>query len=115
MKPAAKFRIVLITAPDLKTARSLASAALEKHLIACVNLVPGVESHYRWRGKIETSGEILLILKTVSSRLSELEKLILDQHPYDTPEFLVFSPAGGGVDYLNWLQAGCAKKIRATF
>jgi uncharacterized protein involved in tolerance to divalent cations len=64
MKPAAKFAIVLVTAPDLKTARALAKAALSARLIACANLVPKIESHYRWQGKIESSAEVLLILKT---------------------------------------------------
>ena len=54
MKPAAKFAIVLVTAPDLKTARALAKAALSARLIACANLVPKIESHYRWQGKIES-------------------------------------------------------------
>ncbi|HEY5345206.1 MAG TPA: divalent-cation tolerance protein CutA [Verrucomicrobiae bacterium] len=89
MKPAIKFSIVLVTAPDLKTARALAKAALKAKLIACANLVPKIESHYWWRGKIESGAEILLILKTQKSKLAALEKLILTRHPYDTPEFLV--------------------------
>src|ERR1017187_11001894 len=100
MKPAAKFAIVLVTAPDLKAARALANAALSARLIACANLVPKIESHYRWQGKIESSAEVLLILKTRKSRLAALEKLILAKHPYDnpydTPEFLVLPVSAGG-------------------
>lgn len=99
----AKFTIVLVTAPDLKTARALARAALEARLIACANLVPKVESHYRWRGMIESSAEVLLVLKTQKSRLAALEKLILAKHPYDTPEFLVLPLGGGSRKYLDWL------------
>ena len=103
MKPAAKFAIVLITAPDLKSARSIAHAALQESLIACANLVPKIQSHYRWRGKIESSAEVLLILKTAKSKLAALEKLIITKHPYDTPEFLVLSLNAGNKKYLDWL------------
>jgi periplasmic divalent cation tolerance protein len=103
MKPATKFAIVLVTAPDLKAARALAKAALSARLIACANLVPKIESHYRWRGKIESSREVLLILKTQKSKLAALEKLVLAKHAYDTPEFLVLPLSAGGKKYLDWL------------
>jgi len=104
MKPATKFAIVLVTAPDLKTARALAKAALSARLIACANLVPKIESHYWWRGIIESGAEVLLILKTTKSKLTALEKLILARHPYDTPEFLVLAVSAGNQRYLNWLS-----------
>ena len=107
MKPAAKFAIVLVTAPDLKTARALARAALSAKLIACANLVPKIESHYRWRGKVESGTEVLLVLKTQKSRLAALEKLILARHPYDTPEFLVLPLGAGSRKYLGWLAENC--------
>lgn len=103
MKPATKFAIVLITAPDLKTARALAKDALSARLIACANLVPKIESHYRWQGKIQSSVEVLLILKTQKSNLAALEKLVHAKHPYDTPEFLVLSLSAGAKKYLDWL------------
>ena len=103
MKPAAKFAIVLITAPDLKTARALAKTALQARLIACANLIPKIESHYRWQGKIESGTEVLLVLKTQKSKLTALEKLVLARHPYDTPEFLVLSLSAGSKKYLEWL------------
>ena len=108
MKPAAKFAIVLVTAPDLKTARALAKAALTARLIACANLVPKVESHYRWQGKIESGAEVLLILKTQKSKLATLEKLVLTKHPYDTPEFIVLPVSAGNKKYLDWLAASCS-------
>ena len=107
MKPATQFVLVLVTAPDLKTARALAKAALQAKLIACANLVPKVESHYWWRGKIESGAEVLLILKTQKSKLAALEKLVLAQHPYDTPEFLVLPLVAGSKKYLDWLAAVC--------
>ncbi len=108
MKSAGKFSIVLITAPDLKTARALAKAALQARLIACANLIPKVESHYWWQGKIESSAEVLLVLKTQKSKLAALEKLIVARHPYDTPEFLVLSLSAGSEKYLEWLQLNCS-------
>jgi periplasmic divalent cation tolerance protein len=103
MKSATTFALVLITAPDLKTARALAKAALLARLIACANLVPKIESHYRWQGKIESSAEVLLVLKTQKSKLAALEKLVLAKHPYDTPEFLVLPVSAGNEKYLDWL------------
>jgi len=94
--------IVLVTAPDLKTARRLARAALTARLAACVNLVPKLESHYWWRGKLEQSAEVLLILKTTKPRLVALEQLILAAHPYDTAEFVVLPVDGVTKKYLAW-------------
>lgn len=104
---AADFSIVLVTAPDLKTARRLAGAALRARLIACANLVPKIESHYWWQGKIERGSEVLLIFKTARRCLAKLEKLIVAQHPYDTPEFIVMRLEGGNRRYLYWLDTGC--------
>ena len=107
MKPATRFALVLVTAPDLKTARALAKAALAAKLIACANLIPKIESHYWWQGKMESGPEVLLVLKTQKSRLAALEKLVLAKHPYDTPEFLVLPLAAGNQKYLAWLAASC--------
>jgi periplasmic divalent cation tolerance protein len=104
---AVRFSIVLVTAPDLKTARRLARAALDARLIACANLIPRVESHYRWQGKIERSAEILLVLKTTRKCLAKLEKLVVSVHPYDTPEFVVIDLRGGNRRYLDWLRQQC--------
>jgi periplasmic divalent cation tolerance protein len=95
--------MVLVTAPDVKTARHLAQAALRAKLVACANLVPKIESHYWWQGKIESSAEALVIFKTTKRKLATLEKLIIAEHPYDTPEFLVLPITGGTVRYLDWI------------
>jgi periplasmic divalent cation tolerance protein len=105
MNSAKSYSIVLVTAPELKTARMLAKAALTKRLIACANLIPKLESHYRWQGKIETGSEILMLLKTANSKLGSLEKLILAEHPYDTPEFIVLPINRGNKRYLDWLAS----------
>jgi periplasmic divalent cation tolerance protein len=105
MKTAASCSLVLVTAPDLKVARRLARAALQARLVACANLVPRLESHYWWQGKMESAAEVLLVFKTNKACLAKLEKLILANHPYDTPEFLVLPLRAGTARYLRWLTA----------
>jgi periplasmic divalent cation tolerance protein len=105
MKNAAQFSIVLVTAPNRKVARQLAAAALAGRLAACANLIPAVESHYWWQGKIQRSAEVLILFKTTRRRLAALEKLILQKHPYDTPEFVVWPLQAGTERYLRWMAA----------
>ncbi len=102
------FAVVLVTAPDIKTARGLAKAALQDHLVACANLVPGIESHYWWQAKLERSSEVLILFKTTKARLAALEKLILAKHPYQTPEFLSVPIDSGSRQYLQWLKEACS-------
>ena len=104
MESASNFRLVLVTAPDLKTARRLARAALEARLVACANLVPEIESHYWWEAKIERGSEVLILFKTRAARLAALERLIVARHPYDTPEFLALRLDRGSRRYLRWLE-----------
>ena len=103
MKSAKSFAVVLVTAPDLKSARKLAQTVLKARAAACVNIVPGLESHYWWQGRIESGRELLLIIKTTRARLAVLEKVVLANHPYDTPEFVVLPLDGGAEKYLAWL------------
>jgi len=105
MKSARQYAVVLVTAPDLKTGRALARAALQARLAACVNIVPRIESHYWWQGKLESGAEVLLVLKTTQAKLAALEEVILARHPYDTPEFLVLPLKAGSSRYLAWLGA----------
>jgi periplasmic divalent cation tolerance protein len=102
MKRAKPFVIALVTAPDVTTARKLAKSALGARLVACANLIPKIESHFWWQGKIETASEVLVLFKTTTRRLAALEKLVLAQHPYDTPEFVVLSVQDGNQRYLEW-------------
>jgi periplasmic divalent cation tolerance protein len=109
MKRAGGVRLVLLTAPDLRTARRLVRAALGARLIACANLVPKAESHYLWRGKVERSSEVLLVCKTTVVRLPALEQLVAGMHPYETPEFVVVRPAGVDSGYLRWWIDACSE------
>jgi len=97
--------MVLVTAPDIDTARRMASVILTERLAACANLVPGIESHYWWKGKLESSGEVLMILKTTRDALEPLERCILAAQPYQVPEFVVLPFTNGSSTYLDWLRA----------
>lgn len=96
--------VILVTTPDLSTARMLAEEALQQRLAACATFVPGVESHYWWQGKIESSSEVLILFKTTSLQTPSLEKLILAKHPYETPEFVVLPMSGISSKYQAWLR-----------
>ena len=98
-----RFALVLVTVPNLKTARALAKAILESRQAACANIIPRLESHYWWQGKIERGNEMLLLIKTTVPKLRTLEKCVLANHPYDTPEFVVLPIASGNKRYLDWI------------
>lgn len=108
MKSAQRYSIVLVTAPDLRTARALAKSALSARLAACANLIPKIESHYWWKGKLESASEVLIVFKTPAQSLSRLEQLVLAEHPYDTPEFISLALSHGNERYLDWLRSNVA-------
>lgn len=98
-----KYCCVLSTVSNIKKARQLAGLLISKRLAACVQILPGLESHYRWRGKKETSKEVLLIIKTRASLYKKLEAAILKNHPYDVPEIVCLPITKGSKRYLNWI------------
>ena len=97
--------MILVTAPDLKVARKLARGALGKRLVACANIIPKMESHYWWRGKINSSAEVLIVFKTSQPKVRAFEQFVLANHPYDTPEFVALSIASGTKRYIEWISA----------
>jgi periplasmic divalent cation tolerance protein len=99
--------VVLCTFPDIEQARQIGAALVERQVAACVNLLPGVESIYRWQGKVERAGEVLGIIKTTC--YPELEKLLRELHPYEVPEILAVEAAEGLPDYLRWLAESCGR------
>lgn len=96
--------IILCTCPDQTSARRIADRLVEARLAACVNLVPGVTSVYEWQGKIETSQEWLLLIKSHTERYAVLQEEILVLHPYELPEILALSIEDGLPDYLRWID-----------
>ena len=106
--PGDGFEVVLLTAPDEAVARGLARALVEARLAACVNLVAGVRSIYRWQGAVEETAEILLLVKMRAVHAGELERLVRERHPYEVPELLRLPVLGGSAAYLAWLRESCA-------
>jgi len=96
-------RIVLTTAPDREAAERIARALVERRLVACVNLVAGVRSVYRWKGEIAEADEVLLVAKTAVDRLEGLERALKELHPYDVPEIVALEPDRVEPAYLAWL------------
>ena len=98
-------RIVLVTCPTLALARKIARAVVQKRLAACVNVVHSpVESFYTWKGNLESAREYLLVIKTTTKRLAELEREVLRLHSYDVPEFIALPVVAGSRAYLSWLR-----------
>jgi periplasmic divalent cation tolerance protein len=98
-------RLVFCTCPDTVTAQSLARHLVEQRLAACVNLLPPMQSVYRWQGQIEQAQEVQLLIKTCAERLDALSAAIVQQHPYELPEILMVSPDAGLPAYLDWIRA----------
>lgn len=106
--------IVLCTAPDPATAESLARAVVEARLAACVNLLPGVHSVYRWQGKIQQDHETLLIIKTRRDRFDALAEALRQQHPYELPEIIAVPLSDGLPGYLAWVDQSTDPTLEST-
>ncbi|MBV6501235.1 MAG: Divalent-cation tolerance protein CutA [Prosthecobacter sp.] len=96
-------RLVLTTFPDLETARRTGRVLVEEGLAACINLLPGVESIYRWQGKVDQAAEVLGILKTTTDGCQALEQRLAALHPYEVPEIVAMEPAAVSARYAEWL------------
>jgi len=100
---ATDMRIVFCTFPDQDIARRISKEIISENLAACVNLIPAVESIYRWEGKIERANEVLAMFKVATVGFKNLEKKLLEKHPYDTPEIVVIAPDQVSEGYLQWV------------
>ena len=96
-------RVVLVTMPRGRKAELLAKGLVKDRLAACVNIIPGIVSHYRWEGRLHRDVEDLLVIKTRSAKLRALETWVKARHPYSLPEILVLPVAGGSKEYLGWV------------
>jgi periplasmic divalent cation tolerance protein len=95
--------VLLSTCPDAATAESIGRELVATSLAACVNVVPGVRSIYRWNGAMQSDEEALMILKTTVERLPAVRERLLALHPYDLPEIVALSVADGHHPYLQWV------------
>jgi periplasmic divalent cation tolerance protein len=96
-------RLVLCTFPDIEQARQIGTAVVERQLAACVNLVPGVESIYRWEGAVERAAEVLGIFKTTREACGALQAALAELHPYEVPELVVVEPSEVAEAYRRWV------------
>ena len=100
--------VVLVTCANAAEARRIARAVVEERLAACVNILPGaVTSIYRWKGKVESARERLLLIKTSRKRLAKLQAAVERLHSYDVPEFIALPIAAGSRAYLAWMEGVC--------
>jgi len=95
--------VLLSTCPDTATAERLARELVETALVACVNIVPGLRSIYRWNGAVQADEEVLMIIKTTADRLSAAREQLAKLHPYDVPEIIALPVADGHHPYLQWV------------
>ena len=101
--------VVFMTAANGEEATRLAEMLVGAHLAACVQILPEMESVYRWQGKIERSSEVLLIAKTTREKFDDLEREVRALHSYDTPEIVAVPIVAGSAPYLEWLIKAAAK------
>ena len=97
-------RIVLSTAGSEEEARKIAHHLVDQQLAACVNIVPKIESVYRWQGKVESNREYLLLIKTSSEKVPQVSDAIRELHSYDLPECIVLAVEDGSSEYLQWVE-----------
>lgn len=98
------YQLILCTCPDQKVAAKLASLLVEQHYAACVNIVPGLTSVYRWQGKVETDSEYLLLIKSRADCYSAVEGIVQEHHPYELPEVIAVPIDKGLAGYLQWID-----------
>lgn len=96
--------LVLCTAPDSESAAVLARGLVDARLAACVNVIPGLRSFYRWDDEVQDDAEVQLLIKTRRGRMEELQRWLVANHPYDVPEVLALPITGGVAEYLSWLH-----------
>jgi periplasmic divalent cation tolerance protein len=96
--------IIYSTTDTLETAKMIARSLVKEKLVACVHIIPQIESIYRWQGKIEETNECVLLVKTTDRNVEKTIQKIRSLHPYEVPEILVFPPVGGLKEYLEYVE-----------
>jgi periplasmic divalent cation tolerance protein len=97
-------RVVLCTFPSAEAARQIGTLLVEKQLAACVNLIPAVESIYRWQGKVESATETLAVFKTSAAAYPDFERELSALHPYEVPEIVAIEPTAVSESYSKWVH-----------
>ena len=100
--------VVLVTAKDKKEAVKISRGLLEAKLIACANIIDGIQSLFWWQGKIDSSREVLLVLKSKKVLFKKIVAKVRELHSYQTPEIIALPIVNGSDDYLDWVNSTCA-------
>jgi periplasmic divalent cation tolerance protein len=95
--------LVFCTFPDVTSARQIGTVLVERQLAACINLLPAVESVYRWQGKVETAAETLAIFKTTAAAFPVFQQVLAEMHPYEVPEIVAVESAAVAETYAAWV------------
>lgn len=99
---------MFVTAPNSEEARQIANALVSERLAACVNIIPLIESIYRWEGRVTSDSEALMIIKTTNERYAQVERRVKELHRYSTPEIVAIPIERGSHEYLDWLRKSTA-------
>ena len=105
--PNTQYQVVIMTAPNPEEAEKIAEALVTEGLAACVNIVEGCRSVYRWKGVTVKDAEVLMLAKTHRNRFKDVEKRVSELHSYDVPEIIALPIVGGSEEYLKWLDSAC--------
>ncbi len=100
--------LALSAFPDMEMANDIARTLVEEKFVACANIIPAVHSIYRWRGKVEAGGEVLVFFKTTRDRQKAFQDKLRSLHPYELPEIIYLKIDKGSPDYLHWVAESCA-------
>src|SRR6516225_6302719 len=107
---AEKILLALSTFPDVETARRISNQLVEERFAACANILPAVESVYRWKGKIESGSETLVFFKVSEDQQSAFQDELRSLHPYDVPEIIFLEVGSGLPEYLRWVSENCRQE-----
>jgi len=104
-------RLVLVTVSNMEEARQLTRGILDLHLAACVNILPGVESHYRWKGKLKKDPEVVMLIKSSAEEFETLAGYVRKHHSYECPEILSIPPHEISPGYRSWWDESMMKAV----
>jgi len=104
------YQLLINTCPNLDLANKIAHSLIENHLAACVNLIPNIQSVFEWQQQVVSETEVILLIKTRAQHYSDIEQLILQQHPYQVPELIAIPITTGLPKYLAWLDEVVARR-----
>lgn len=103
-------KIVFVSAPSIEVAKELAKKSIENAYAACTSIIPNILSIYYWDSKLQEEQEVQILFKTTANNIPELKKMILEEHPYECPEFIVIETSEVENRYASWIRNACIKQ-----